>query len=105
MPRSPFPRLSFSARPPAGGAKAEELRSLVWTRKQPSREQTRHTQRIEKTLEKANIKLDPEAANTALFLSPSQNGAASFNGWLPAAGAVCVACLGPAISVNMVTAA
>ncbi len=35
-----------------------ELRSLMRTRKQLSREQTRHVQRIQKTLEEANIKLD-----------------------------------------------
>jgi len=35
-----------------------ELRSLMRTRKQLVREQTRHVQRIEKTLEEANIKLD-----------------------------------------------
>jgi transposase len=36
----------------------QELRSLMRTRKQLVREQTRHTQRIQKTLEEANIKLD-----------------------------------------------
>ncbi len=36
----------------------QELRSLMRTRKQLVREQTRHVQRIEKTLEEANIKLD-----------------------------------------------
>ncbi|WP_130221180.1 IS110 family transposase, partial [Bradyrhizobium genosp. SA-3] len=35
----------------------QELRSLMRTRKQLTREQTRHVQRIEKTLEAANIKL------------------------------------------------
>src|SRR2546430_15296244 len=35
----------------------QELRSLMRTRKQLSREQTRHVQRIQKTLEQANIKL------------------------------------------------
>src|ERR1043165_10108752 len=35
----------------------QELRSLMRTRKQLVREQTRHVQRIEKTLEVANIKL------------------------------------------------
>ena len=35
----------------------QELRSLMRTRKQLSREQTRHVQRIQKTLEEANIKL------------------------------------------------
>lgn len=41
--------------PPEG---IQELRSLMRTRKQLSREQTRHVQRIQKTLEEANIKLD-----------------------------------------------
>jgi transposase len=36
----------------------QELRSLLRTRKQIGREQTRHVQRIQKTLEEANIKLD-----------------------------------------------
>jgi transposase len=36
----------------------QELRSLMRTRKQLRREQTRHVQRIQKTLEEANIKLD-----------------------------------------------
>jgi transposase len=36
----------------------QELRSLLRTRKQLTREQTRHVQRIQKTLEEANIKLD-----------------------------------------------
>src|SRR6267154_3968943 len=35
----------------------QELRSLMRTRKQLGREQTRHVQRIQKTLEEANIKL------------------------------------------------
>jgi transposase len=35
----------------------QELRSLMRTRKQLTREQTRHVQRIQKTLEEANIKL------------------------------------------------
>ena len=35
----------------------QELRSLMRTRKQLGREQTRHVQRIQKTLEQANIKL------------------------------------------------
>src|SRR5438270_2615440 len=35
----------------------QELRSLMRTRKQLVREQTRHVQRIQKTLEEANIKL------------------------------------------------
>lgn len=35
----------------------QELRSLMRTRKQLAREQTRHVQRIDKTLESANIKL------------------------------------------------
>jgi len=36
----------------------QELRSLLRTRRQLTREQTRHVQRIQKTLEEANIKLD-----------------------------------------------
>jgi transposase len=36
----------------------QELRSLLRTRKQLVREQTSHVQRIQKTLEEANIKLD-----------------------------------------------
>jgi transposase len=40
------------------GETIQELRSLMRTRKQLSREQTRHVQRIQKTLEEANIKLD-----------------------------------------------
>jgi transposase len=36
----------------------QELRSLLRTRKQLIREQTRHVQRMQKTLEEANIKLD-----------------------------------------------
>ena len=36
----------------------QELRSLLRTRKQLVREQTRHVQRIQKTLEEANVKLD-----------------------------------------------
>jgi transposase len=36
----------------------QELRSLLRTRKQLTREQTRHVQRTQKTLEEANIKLD-----------------------------------------------
>jgi transposase len=36
----------------------QELRSLMRTRKQLVREQTRHVQRMQKTLEEANIKLD-----------------------------------------------
>ena len=36
----------------------QELRALMRTRKQLVREQTRHVQRIQKTLEEANIKLD-----------------------------------------------
>lgn len=38
--------------------KMQELRALTRTRKQLVREQTRHVQRIEKTLAEANIKLD-----------------------------------------------
>ena len=40
------------------GEKIQELRSLTRTRKQLGREQTRHVQRIQKTLEEANIKLN-----------------------------------------------
>jgi transposase len=40
------------------GEAIQELRSLTRTRKQLGREQTRHVQRIQKTLEEANIKLD-----------------------------------------------
>ena len=40
------------------GEKLQELRSLMRTRKQLGREQTRHIQRMQKTLEEANIKLD-----------------------------------------------
>jgi transposase len=40
------------------GEAFQELRSLVRTRKQMTSEQTRHVQRIQKTLEEANIKLD-----------------------------------------------
>ena len=36
----------------------QELRSLLRERKQLTREQTRHIQRIQKTLEEANVKLD-----------------------------------------------
>jgi len=36
----------------------QDLRSLMCTRKQLGREQTRHVQRIQKTIEEANIKLD-----------------------------------------------
>jgi transposase len=39
-------------------AATQELRTLMRSRKQFVREQTRHTQRIQKTLEEANIKLD-----------------------------------------------
>ena len=39
-------------------AEIQDLRSLQRARKQLTREQTRHTQRIQKTLEEANIKLD-----------------------------------------------
>jgi transposase len=39
-------------------APTQELRALLRTRKQLVREKTRHTQRIHKTLEDANIKLD-----------------------------------------------
>ena len=40
------------------GEAIQELRSLLRARKQLSREQTSHIQRIQKTLEEANIKLD-----------------------------------------------
>ncbi len=40
------------------GQATQELRSLLRARKQLTHEQTRHTQRIQKTLEEANIKLD-----------------------------------------------
>jgi len=39
-------------------SRSRELRSLLGARKQPTREQTSHIQRIQKTLEAANIKLD-----------------------------------------------
>ena len=38
------------------GEKIQELRSLMRARKQLVREQTRHIQRIQKTLEEANVK-------------------------------------------------
>src|SRR6202048_2070585 len=41
----------------------QELRTLLRTRKQLVREKTRHVQRIHKTLEDANIKLDAELSN------------------------------------------
>jgi transposase len=41
----------------------QELRALLRTRKQLVRERTRHTQRIHKTLEDANIKLDAELSD------------------------------------------
>jgi transposase len=41
----------------------QELRALLRTRKQLVRERTRHTQRIQKTLEDANIKLDAELSD------------------------------------------
>ena len=40
------------------GERIQELRSLMRTRKQLLREQTRHVQRMQKTLEEANIKLE-----------------------------------------------
>jgi len=43
--------------------KIQELRSLMRTRKQLLREQTRHVQRIQKTLEEANIKLGSVISN------------------------------------------
>src|SRR6516165_6787769 len=39
-------------------AQTQEVRSLLRARKQLTREQTRHVQRLQKTLEEANIKLD-----------------------------------------------
>lgn len=42
------------------GEEIQELRVLMRTRKQLVREQTSHTQRLQKTLEDANIKLDSE---------------------------------------------
>jgi len=44
-------------------AATQDLRALLRTRKQLVREKTRHTQRIHKTLEDANIKLDAVLAN------------------------------------------
>jgi transposase len=41
----------------------QELRALLRTRKQLVRERTRHTQRIQKTLEDANIKIDGELSD------------------------------------------
>jgi transposase len=41
----------------------QELRTLLRTRKQLVRERSRHTQRIHKTLEEANIKLDSELSD------------------------------------------
>jgi transposase len=41
----------------------QELRALLRTRKQFVRERTRHTQRIQKTLEDANIKIDAELSD------------------------------------------
>src|SRR6202158_1358551 len=41
----------------------QELRTLLRTRKQLVRERPRHTQRIHKTLEEANIKLDSELSD------------------------------------------
>jgi transposase len=41
----------------------QELRALLRTRKQLVRERTRHTQRIQKTLEDANIKIDAELSD------------------------------------------
>jgi transposase len=41
----------------------QELRALLRTRKQLVRERTRHTQRIQKTLEDANIKLEAELSD------------------------------------------
>ena len=44
-------------------AQTQELRALLRTRKQLVRERTRHTQRIHKTLEGANIKVDAHLAD------------------------------------------
>ena len=41
----------------------QEMRDLLRTRKQLVRERTSHTQRIQKTLERANIKLDSVVSN------------------------------------------
>ena len=40
------------------GEEIQDLRSLLRARKQLTREQTCHVQRLQKTLEEANIKLD-----------------------------------------------
>jgi hypothetical protein len=48
-----------------------ELRALTRTRKQLVREQTRHVQRIQKTLTEANIRLDSVISDTAMSWSPS----------------------------------
>jgi len=45
-------------------APVQELRDLTRTRKQLSREVVQHTQRIQKTLEDANVKLSSEISNT-----------------------------------------
>ena len=45
------------------GEKIQELRSLMQTRKQLLREQARHVQRMQKTLEEANIKLGSVISN------------------------------------------
>ena len=42
----------------------QQLRTLLRSRKQLTREQTSHTQRIQKTLEEANIKLDTSSARS-----------------------------------------
>ena len=52
-------RASFVPEP-----EVQELRSLMRTRKQLVREQTSHTQRLQKTLEDANIKLDSVISDT-----------------------------------------
>jgi len=44
-------------------AATEEMRALLCTRKQLVREKASHTQRIQKTLEDANIKLDSVISN------------------------------------------
>ncbi len=44
-------------------SRRQDLRTLLRTRKQLVREKTRHTQRIHKTLEEANIKLEAVLSN------------------------------------------
>jgi len=45
--------------------KVEELRALTRTRKQLVREQARHTQRIQRTLTDANVRLDSMLSDTS----------------------------------------